>query len=916
MKHFLILFFLLVGVVTYAQPGPPNLTANYSAGAGSFCPGVFVWLEATGCSGTVDWQGIIGPSQGNSTFTITSSADNFPNSTYESAFATCTDGSGTSGQASVTWEVKPQPRIMSVELVGGGNSACPGQPVQVHGFNCVTGSGVTNIIWADGQSCPGVSECYISLTLFNTFDVGPSCSDGAWGCASNPAPFVINVGNSSPNWQFTNNYQCNGNAVDRQQIDANPCTGNAPQWVTVDATGCTPPVVSASPSPICIGQSVNVSVANCSGGTVNWSPTGSGQSFTDSPSGDITYTASCINSYGLNTGSSSASVQVINLSAPSISASAASIVIGGSVNISASGCPGTLNWSPTGSGSSFTDSPGADITYTATCSFNGCTSPAGSVFVQVINVPDPTVSASPAAICAGGSSVLTASGCPGTYVWSTGETGPSITVSPASTTTYDVECVLGGGNSNAITVQVTVYPIPSSPALASSLGFAICAGQSTVLTASGCNGTYTWSTGEQGASITVSPVTSTLYSVNCTENGCTGANGQAGITVNPLPTAPTITADVAGICAGGTINLSAAGCAGTVTWSDGGTGATRAFSPASSIALTATCSDACGTSGPSNMLGFTVNPLPSAPSIGADQTVVCIGTTVNLTAGGCAGTVTWSDGITGATRTYVVNASGQFTATCSDACGTSAPASPLGFTANPLPTAPTVSADQTNVCAGSTVNLTAAGCAGTISWSDGGAGATRTYIVNAAGTLTATCSDACGTSGPSNGLTFTTLPAPVAPVISADKLNICVGGGTNLTASGCAGTITWSDGGSGATRFYSPASSVVLTATCADACGTSAPSNSLAITVDPIPSAPTLSASPASICAGGSTVLTASNCAGSVSWSTGEVAASITVSPVSTQNYTAFCTVGTCVSPDGTVTVTVNPIPATPVLFL
>ena len=554
-----------------------------------------------------------------------------------------------------------------------------------------------------------------------------------------------------------------------------------------------------------------------------------------------------------------------------------------------------------------------NITYTATCSYNGCTSPAGSVAVTVTNVPVPTVSASPAAICQGQSSILTASGCSGTYTWSTGENGASITVSPASSQNYQVTCTISGVTSGPASTGVTVNPIPGSPGVSSSLGNAICAGQSTVLTASGCNGTYTWSTGETGPSITVSPAASQLYSVNCTENGCSGPNGTAGITVNPLPTAPTISADQTNVCAGTTVNLTAAGCTGTVNWSDGGNGATRTYVVNAAGTLTATCSDACGTSGPSNSLAFTLLPAPTAPTISANTAGICAGGSVNLTAAGCTGTVNWSDGGVGATRTITPAASLAITATCTDACGTSGQSNVIGITVNPLPTAPTISADQTNVCAGTTVNLTAAGCTGTVNWSDGGNGATRTYVVNAAGTLTATCSDACGTSGPSNSLAFTLLPAPTAPTISADQTNVCAGTTVNLTAAGCAGTVSWSDGGSGATRTYVVNSAATITATCSTGCGTSSPSNGLTFSTLPAATAPTISADQTNICAGGSINLTAAGCTGTITWSDGGAGTTRTISPASSLVLTATCT-ETCGTsgPSNGLSITVNPIPAAP----
>jgi hypothetical protein len=63
----------------------------------------------------------------------------------------------------------------------------------------------------------------------------------------------------------------------------------------------------------------------------------------------------------------------------------------------------------------------------------------------------------------------------------------------------------------------------------------ICIGESTTLTATGAS-TYTWSNGlGSGFSKTVSPTTTTIYTVTgAATNGCT-SQSNITVTVNPLP---------------------------------------------------------------------------------------------------------------------------------------------------------------------------------------------------------------------------------------------------------------------------------------------------------------------------------------------------------------------------------------------
>jgi hypothetical protein len=76
--------------------------------------------------------------------------------------------------------------------------------------------------------------------------------------------------------------------------------------------------------------------------------------------------------------------------------------------------------------------------------------------------------------------------------------------------------------SDTVVVPITIGA--SAPALSIAGSFTICKGQSTTYTASGGNG-YNWSTGSSNPSITVTPTTTTVYSVTATHtvNSCKAA---------------------------------------------------------------------------------------------------------------------------------------------------------------------------------------------------------------------------------------------------------------------------------------------------------------------------------------------------------------------------------------------------------
>lgn len=140
--------------------------------------------------------------------------------------------------------------------------------------------------------------------------------------------------------------------------------------------------------------------------------------------------------------------------------------------------------------------------------------------------------------CGGGADTLTASGAV-TYSWSptTGlntSSGAVVIASPLVTTTYYVTGFDANNCSDTDSITVTVVPLPVITLTGDTL---ICLGDSTTLTASG-GGTYLWSPGNSTDSIiTVSPASTTVYTVVVTNSsGCIDSSS-INIVVNPLPQA-------------------------------------------------------------------------------------------------------------------------------------------------------------------------------------------------------------------------------------------------------------------------------------------------------------------------------------------------------------------------------------------
>jgi len=168
-------------------------------------------------------------------------------------------------------------------------------------------------------------------------------------------------------------------------------------------------------------------------------------------------------------------------------------------------------------------------------------------------------------ICAGESTTLTATG--GTsYSWSSNQFTQTISVTPATTTTYTVT-VSDGVCSATDAVTVVVNPVPIAGV---SPNQTICQGNSTTLTATG-GSIYNWSHGLPNTpTVTVTPVTNTTYTVTVSNGYCT-ASAQVTVTVSPS-TMVSAGPDFA-VCATGAVNINgSAANHNTVSWTSLGTG--------------------------------------------------------------------------------------------------------------------------------------------------------------------------------------------------------------------------------------------------------------------------------------------------------------------------------------------------------
>jgi hypothetical protein len=345
---------------------------------------------------------------------------------------------------------------------------------------------------------------------------------------------------------------------------ANPTINTTYTVTGTDGNGCsasdqvtislfTSPVVDAgSPTTICVGDSTQLSAS----GTISYvwdaNPTLSNVNISNPWAYPTSQTKYIVTGTDGNGCTARDSVTISTNGLPNVNAGVdQTMCTADSVHIFATGAL-TYLWQNDPTLSDINSSnPWADPTSTtsyilAGTDINGCTN-TDTVTVFVNQLPSVDAGTN-TGICPGSSVQLNATGA-SSYLWTPSSSLTPINIpNPTATPTigewYYVTGTDGNGCKNNDSVFVDVYSLPNVDA---GNDASICMGDSIQLTASGAS-TYTWQFDLSlsqliGASVWANPATQTTYNVTGTDvNGCTGTD-QVTITVNPLPSGPTVTHD-------------------------------------------------------------------------------------------------------------------------------------------------------------------------------------------------------------------------------------------------------------------------------------------------------------------------------------------------------------------------------------
>ncbi len=686
-------------------------------------------------------------------------------------------------------------------------SACVNLPPTVTGTAGGTwaGTGVSGT-----QFCPSTSGAG-SFPVTYSVGISAACSGSQTNTITvSPTPTLtavssptaICVGQNSVltgNGATTYTWSANAGSVVAQTATVTPGVGTTVYTVTGTTGGCSSsatttvtvnalPTVTATASPtsICTGQSATITASGATSYTWSTNEGGTSNNPTSvSPTSTDTYTVTGTDANGcVNTGQ--VTVNVTPTPTITLNPASATICAGTVVTCTATGAT-SYTWMP---GSITTDNisvtPSGTTTYVVTGDNSGCTGT--NTFVVTVNpLPSLTVTATPASICTGQTSTLTASGA-STYTWSAnagGVTASSTTVSPTGNTTYTVTGDLGGClDSTTITVNMGAAPVLSISASDTT----ICNGQSTTLTASGATN-YTWSPGGTGAVISQSPTGTTTYTLIGDNSGCADTINFV-VTVNPTPTVSAVSSPTA-ICSGQSSTLTASGAI-TYAWSANAGSvqtSTATVSPTSTSTYTVNGTDNNGCSA-SAQVTVSVTATPVVIAL-ATPTVVCSGQQVQLVANGTATSYSWS---TGATTQFTsdIPTANPTTYTVTGFFGTCSGFTTVTVAVVTQPTV-TVAGSPTTLCSGQSATLTATynPSTSTVNWS-GGLGSNDTVVVTPSGTNTYTFTATNGACTDAQSVMVTVNPTPTMAPVSGQT--VCSGNNVNaINFAPVNGTVNWTN---------------------------------------------------------------------------------------------------------------------------
>jgi uncharacterized repeat protein (TIGR01451 family) len=547
-------------------PTAPTIVASKN----EICGTDQITLTASNCSGTVKWSN----DKTGTSITITQAGD------YAAVCVNTCGESGNSNIVKITNRSVPNAPLITTDRV----NVCDTEKARLVAVGC---SGT--IEWNTGETGEMIQVGAGSYTA--------KCKNS---CGTSLASNIIKIETggkpSAPSIVANKTSIC---GVDSAKLTSNVCSGTvkwsngkegasiyvktAGTYTAICSNTCgisiasnpiviiiggTPsaPIITASATKICAGDSAILSTDGCNG-IIAWSTGATTSSIKVKTAG--TYTVKCTNTCGVSPNSQPVVIEIkttdcgtgCNLPALVITSSKTVVCDPEDITLSTSGCiGGTIVWSNGKSGNSIVVKPMVSTTYTAICKKDNCLSPvSNTIGIKVQKATKPVVACATDIICLGESITLRAYECDGQIVWSNGMIGHSVEVKPNTTSKYTAICVIGTCESDKSDSLCITIGSPNKPFVTCKIS-TVCIGETAILTAQGCSGTIVWANGQTGSVLSYTPSSAGTYSftAKCKSIGGTcesESSNVVSITVGAAVPKPNALAEIKNTCPFETVDL-------------------------------------------------------------------------------------------------------------------------------------------------------------------------------------------------------------------------------------------------------------------------------------------------------------------------------------------------------------------------
>ncbi len=611
---------------------------------------------------------------------------------------------------------------------------------------------------------------------------------------------------------------------------------------------------------ICIGESLSLEAPG-DWDNILWSNGGTDNFINISPLATETYSVtvtknncSSTDEITINVGNSID----LNLGADMTICSGETITLGdGSVS-------GSFSWNTGQTSSTIDVSPSSTTTYSASVVSGNCSSDDEiTITVEEINVE---ISANDI-FCPGEEVTLSATGTGGEYRWSTGVTNPQITITPVADVVYSVTLTSASG---CEAIDEFVFQAFDESQVSLGEDIEICTGETVNLELSGLYDSAVWDDGTTGGSNSVSPTSTTSYTVTAQLGSCELVDE---VTVNVVTQLDLDLGSDIVICSGQEVELSS-NVGGSYIWSNGFTGDVLTVSPTQTTLYSATVTS--GTCTATDNITVIVEDLANITISG--NTTICSGEEVTLQAVGSQGEYLWNTGETTKSITLrpLSGESYSVTVTTATGCTASDEITFESFDDGSVNLGPDI-----DICTGGEATLSLNGNFDRIEWSNGSTAQSITVSPDMT-----TSYSVIAYQG--NCQTSDVITVNVSAVLDLDlgnDITICGGQEVTLSAS-ISGDYQWDNGATTSSLNVSPTQTTSYTATVTSGSCTS--TDEITVIVENMAFVEIVSDTV--FCPGETITLVADGSPGEYTWNTGATGKSITFTPTDNTLYTVTVT--------------------------